>query len=217
MELNSTSNEPKKIRTQIGENETTPKSLEPDIEFKKKINESKRRLADKVLEKRGRGRPKRDLPDSGKIKARPESEPTASTETVSKIQETPNIAVYIKAPLQFISKIPAQNYGIPELALDDMEAMACADSLNQCLQAFAPNVGAMSPQTAAIFSAASVFGSIGFQKYMIFKEKKGSAKEREKIFNPDPEPPQNLNPDLSQMGTGGPSNFAGDYFQTLKN
>lgn len=142
-----------------------------DVEFKKTIEESKAKIAEAHAEKvikRGRGRPK-------KISEPKPAMPTEAIGTQSQISEIsppPDLTPLIKGPLIFVSKIPAEKHKIPELALSPDEAQACAESLNQLLNAFVPDVGNMSPKTAAVVSGAMVFGSIFFQKYQIYLDKR---------------------------------------------
>jgi polysaccharide pyruvyl transferase WcaK-like protein len=80
----------------------------------------------------------------------------------SQVQPAPDISKYIKNPIQFVSKIPAAKYQIPELAFSDEEAMACAESINGILQAFVPDQNAMDPKTASVLSLGMVVGYISF-------------------------------------------------------
>ena len=163
------------MKTPKTEETTTPapenKSENQESEILKvKIEESKAAIQkaaqiDAPTVKRGPGRPPKK-PQAPPV-APPIVEPIESLSTTP----APNIAPLIKSPIQMISKLPAVKYQIPELAFSDDEAEACAESLNQVIQAFVPDVGKMDPKTAAVIGAVSVFGSIGFQKYMIFKEK----------------------------------------------
>lgn len=83
------------------------------------------------------------------------------------------------------SKIPAHKYGIPELAFTIDEAGICALSCNNLLNVFIPDIGRMNPKTAAVISAFSTFGAIGFQKYQIYLIK--MKEKREKENSPTPE------------------------------
>lgn len=83
-----------------------------------------------------------------------------------------DLAPFLKTPIQVISKIPASKYQCADLAFSDDEAKACAESLNQIVEAFIPDLNQMDPKTAAVVSGLSVFGSIAFQKYSIYQQKR---------------------------------------------
>lgn len=93
----------------------------------------------------------------------------------------PDVSKYLAGPLVALSKIPAHKHGIAELALTEDEAKACAEALNNCVQAFIPDVNQMSPKTAAVVTAVLTFGSIGYMKFSIY-----AAHQAKK--NPKPEP-----------------------------
>ncbi len=95
---------------------------------------------------------------------------------------TPDISRYLVNPLIGLSKFPANHYEIPELALTVDEATVCAQSLNDLLNVFAPTIGAMSPKTMAILSAATTIGTIGFSKYQVY-----ASKTQEKRAKPPPQ------------------------------
>lgn len=142
-------------------------------EFKKIVDESRQKIASEVptAVKRGRGRPRKVRPDSvsQSIQSGPRP-PSVATETPK--TPPPDISRYLETPIISLSKLPAVKYEIPELQFDENEAKACAESLNQVLQAFVPSVGEMSPKTAAVVSAFATFGSIGFSKYQIYLDKR---------------------------------------------
>lgn len=143
-----------------------------ELNFEKIATESKNTVnINKTAAKRGRGRP-RKIPLNAE---------TGQNTIKAEIVPPPDISGFICKPLKFISTIPAQKYNIPELALNDDEAMECAKSLNELLNAFVPDMESMSPKTAAIFGSIMVFGSIGFQKYSIILEnQKQVASENQK-------------------------------------
>lgn len=162
------------METQINPAPAQAAPTNDNAEFKKKIEESKVVIAEAAqAPKRGRGRPPKPRPELSAQNTPNQAEPMQAA------VPAPNISAYIKQPLIVISKIPAVNYQIPELQLSDDEASACAESLNQVVQAFVPNVNNMDPKTAAVVSAFAVFGSVGFQKYSIFKEKQKTLPKKE--------------------------------------
>jgi hypothetical protein len=178
-----------------------------DGAFKKVIEKSKANLAGAVTQKIGRagkrgkykkrGRPKvQAAPESPRIVTDVPTSDTPQTSTVAdpgaSLSPTPSLAPFIKMPLKVLSEIPAQKHEIPELALTDDEAMACAESLDQILQAFAPNMSQMSPKTAAVISAATVIGSIGFKKWAIFKAKVPTKIVSETLAPEKPPEPQTV-------------------------
>lgn len=132
-----------------------------------------------------RGRPK------GSTKARPTVDGSPSTvgssESAGSVatgapKPAPNISRELILPIKALSRIPAVNYKIPDLAFNDEEAGACAEALQSCLNAFIPDVENMSPKTAAVVTGMLTFGSIGFSKYQIYSEemqkRRGSVRER---------------------------------------
>lgn len=150
-----------------------------DQAFQKIIEESKAKIQEAHIEqlpKRKPGRPRKNpLPTSESHG----SATVAETVTLQAPTPPPDLAPMMKGPLIFISKIPATKHNIPELALSPDEAQLCAESLNQILNAFVPDVGNMDPKTAAVVSGSMVFGTVFFQKYQIYLDKKKSI---------DPEP-----------------------------
>jgi len=143
--------------------------------------------------KRGRGRP----PGSGK--KNPELHVVDSTPhpaVESPKSPPPDISRFLVAPITMVSKIPAQKYGIPELAFSLDEAGMCAAACNELLAAFVPTMGEMSPKTAAIITFGATVGSIGFQKYQIYlgkiaeiRAKTVSQKNTDANSEPAPEGP----------------------------
>lgn len=147
-----------------------------DADFQKTIEESKAAIQNekqKVV-KKGRGRPRKsgDAP-TPQTNTSPQQSPGLSPAA------PPDLKQYLVPPMIAISKIPATKHQIPELALSQDEAEACAIALNQCLQAFIPDVNTMSPKTAAIVSLALTVGTIGFQKYSIYQDKKPKVQKPE--------------------------------------
>lgn len=148
-------------------------SVETDTEsFKAVVEQSKNTLHNEELKSvkvkgRGPGRPKKD---EGQPSVAPSNGAPHHSQD-SSVNKPLDISQYLVVPLQALSKIPANNTGIPELMLEPNEALACAISLNEVLNAFAP-AGQLNPKTAAILGAFSTFGSIGFMKYQIYLEKR---------------------------------------------
>lgn len=181
----------------MNENENT--------EFKKIIQQSKEKISDAHSEKSARrkpGRPKKIRPEEKtreSIQAMPPGGPQIN------VNPAPDMSEHLKLPIQFISKIPAAKHGIPDLALSDQEALACAQGLNGVLQAFVPNMETMDPKTASILSLGVVIGSIGFQKYMIFMAHKPKNTESEKKEPEIQDEVRNLSPTNSES-----------YFNTVR-
>lgn len=159
--------------------------------FKAKIEESKTRLEQaEAAPKRGRGRPRKvQMPGPAPAGVDP-SRPSVSAQPAP----TPDISPYLINPLIGASKIPAARTGIPELALTEDEAGACAKSLNDLLNAFAPDLGQMDPKTAAILSASATCGGIIFSKYQIYVKKTAELRATA-VNNPDnPGNPESTSP-----------------------
>lgn len=168
--------------------------------FETIVAESKAAIAgaDPSPVKRGRGRPRKD---SGVPHAIPEA-PAASAPASLQVQPAPDISTHIKGPLMALSKIPAHRTGIPELALDEGEAGACASALNEILKAFVPDQNSMSPKTAAVVMGVLTFGSIGFTKYQIYADEMA----KRMPMKPVPEVQE-------EIASQPPKAHGGDYFR----
>lgn len=179
--------EPKSVSTfdstSKEEGSAEPKAVS-ETPFEQVVKESQAKIAEESastsVPRRGRGRPRKIQSDEAPKVAAAESPVVASP-----ISPPPDISKILTTPLQALSKIPAKNYGVADLALTQEEAAACAESLNQVLQAFVPDQNAMSPKTAAVVMAFLTFGSIGFSKYMILLD---AEEAREKLEPKKPEP-----------------------------
>lgn len=163
--------------------DVAPKAVS-ETPFEQVVKESQAVIAQETasdsVPKRGRGRPRKVVASDAPKKVEVENSVAASP-----ISPPPDISQILVTPLQALSKIPAKNYNVADLALTTEEAQACAESLNQVLQAFVPDQNAMSPKTAAVVMAFLTFGSIGFSKYMILLDAEA---EREKLEPKKPEP-----------------------------
>ena len=158
MELSSN---PKKIKQVENGHDKKPESnFEKAVEDSRQKLRATTRIEPKV---RPRGRPRKD----GTERPRPVSDETQGSQKPV-ATPPPDISQFLKVPLIALSQIPAAKNKIPELALSSDEAEAVAQSFNKILEAFIPDVGAMSPKAAAIISASVVIGAIGFQKYQIY-------------------------------------------------
>jgi len=156
-----------------------------NFDFAEKVEQSKKVIQDQVTEKLAKQEKKKSVrggarPGAGRkrletTERRPSDQTTQGpTELPSgqSIAPPPDISIYLTQPLIAVSKIPAVKHGIPELALSQEEALACAQSLNAVLGAFVPDTATMDPKTASVIGCLVTMGSIGFQKYVIFNEKK---------------------------------------------
>lgn len=151
-----------------------------DSDFKAVVEESRAAIQAQEITppKRGRGRPKKSS-DSAKVTEAP------SQSLAGPAQPPPNISTYLEFPLIALSKGPARKHDLPELALTQEEAKACAEALQACLNAFLPDVNNMSPKTAAIAGLLVTVGSIGFTKYSMLADKQAEIAKRNP---PKPEP-----------------------------
>lgn len=187
------------------ETKELPNGRTDDKDFKKKVEESRENIRAAHSEKAGRrgpGRPKKVRPEE--VKRETMSTQTQSADPIVR-QPSPDVSVYLKNPIMFVSKIPAAKHGIPELAFSDDEAMACAQGINGILQAFVPDQNSMDPKTASILSLGMVVGSIGFQKYMIYMTAVKSKPQ-------EPKKEENTQPTINDFGSVDSQN----YFQTIK-
>lgn len=190
------------METQINPGSQNQDLSKNTTDFKKVVEESKQALATTTITpKRGPGRPP---------KQRPIQEPhvTAPAPTEGPRPApvpAPDISKFLKQPIIMLSKAPAVKYKVPELQFSDDEAAACAEALNNVVQAFVPDVGQMDPKTAAVVSAVAVFGAVGFQKYQIYRDNIKMA--------PPPPKESEVQAEIktNQQSAGIP---AGDYFAT---
>lgn len=147
--------------------------------FKIEVEKSKANLMEsEAPAKRGRGRPPKKKSETAAPGADTPSSVTGPTPPPT------DMSPYLIEPLTMISKIPAGKTGIPELALTPDEAAMCAHSINNLLNVFIPDVSQISPKSAAVISASTVFGAVFFQKYQIYLIKRKSA------ANPTPQAPK---------------------------
>lgn len=172
------------MESQLNNENPTPPAVNSD--FAEIVKESKENIqaAEMVPPKGKAGRKKLPRDENGKIIRDPSapsrvkasggaSGPSVATQgTPSPSSPPPDISKHLIAPLIGLSKIPAMRYRTPELALTGDEAALCAHSLQECLNAFVPDVGQMSPKTAAVIGVFLTFGSIGFSKYQIYLERR---------------------------------------------
>lgn len=175
-------------------------------DFKAKVEESKIKIQSETLPPPG----KRPVGRPPKLKvSETVAPPNASVHAVQSFgpgAPPPDISKHLILPLMGASRIPAASFGIPEIALSMEEAVLCAGACNDLLNAFSPTVGVMSPKTAAVFAAASVFGSIGFSKYIEYSSR---------IQKPAPKVDVNASEQISQpfpVQKGGDVNAA-EYFK----
>jgi hypothetical protein len=168
-----------------------------NTEFKSIVEQSKSKIAEatqlenKIEQKRGPGRPRKHPVSGSQVVSEAPAAPLESSSI--------DISQHLKAPLIGLSKIPAIKYEIPELAFDETEALACAESLNNVLTAFVPDASKMDPKTAAVLGAAVTFGSIGLTKFQIYSQKQQEKKLNEPKNTPTPEVTplnQNFNPEM---------------------
>lgn len=180
-----------------------PAVLDATAEFATKVAESKQNIAaENATPKRGRGRPRKVVPVTAAPQQSMHSEPS-----VVQGPPPPDISQHLTTPLIAISKIPAAKYGVPEIALTPDEAALCAKSLNDMLNAFVPDVGQMSPKTAATIGFFTTVGSIAFSKYAIYATKAPATIEAPPASPPTP----GASPFPTQTALE-----AGEYFKSPK-
>lgn len=158
----------------------------PDIDFKAVVEESKAVVEGTDLKTPPKRRPGRPPKSDGKS---PET-PNSAVSNGVPVQPPPDLTKMIVRPIMEISKIPARKHGIPELAFDADEAMSCAAALNDVLNAFIPDINAMSPKTTAVVMCFVTFGSVGFTKYSIYMDKKGKEVFKKNVLEPVEEKPK---------------------------
>lgn len=182
-------------------NENTEINLKNDDDFSKVIEESKQKIHETGIietKKRNRGRPQKTASTQSAVPLN-NSQPLPPN-LGGPVNPPPDITPFLVEPLIAVSKIPARNHGIKELALTKEEAQLCATALNECLKAFVPDMGTMSPKTAAVIGLFVTVGSVGFSKYQVYLENK----PREEI---KPEPT------IQELNAEAPKIDAGEYFR----
>lgn len=171
--MKSNLNKPKKSREKQATPEIpkTPEIQNPDpkptaveSEFNQIVQESREALQSEPIKepkKRGPYRKREQVETSPQ-----------NPQTSPQVQEPAklNLAPHLVAPIQLLSKIPANNYRIKELALDQTEAEQVALALQGCIDAFVPDLNAMSPKTAAIVTLGLVASTIFITKYQIYSD-----------------------------------------------
>lgn len=212
MARNSSKNKNKQLKTDLNNAvpENNPGTVTPvakDPNFEQAIQESKAAIQAEGLKdvKKRVGRPRKEVPPTPQNNTLHAAQPG--------IQSTPDTSKYLAGPLMALSKIPAHNKGIPELALTEDEAMLCAKSIDDLIKAFVPDLNNMSPKTAAIMGCCLTFGSIGFNKYAIYAAelKKREPKPETPLEMPVDKPVQNVDkPELKEPNVG-----AGEYFRNM--
>lgn len=152
-------------------NSNNSENQNQDKNFEQVVAESKAKIQDDMVKKEPRKRgpyKKRGQATTEAVQSGPA--PQAQTgSTQPSPQPIGNLTSQLKAPIQALSKLPAMKYQIPELVFDENEATMCAEAVNNILNAFIPDVNAMSPKTAAIMGGVLIFGSVGFNKVMIYQ------------------------------------------------
>lgn len=112
--------------------------------------------------KRGRGRPPKVTASE------PAPGPATAQGAAPGAVPLPDITKHLALPIKLIGSIPARKYKIPEMGLDDNEAMLVAESIKGILDAFIPDVSKMSPKAAALLTAGITIGSVATMKYMVY-------------------------------------------------
>jgi hypothetical protein len=189
-------------------------------DFQEIVSESRAKIAESQNSTEVKLRPKTTA--TGRPVGRPRKHPRP-TENVSVSGDGPALSPavepkndytnLIKIPLVHFSKYPAVKYQIPELQVTDDEATQCARALNDIANAFVPDVEKMDPKTAAVVQGLAVFGSIGFQKYLIFQESQKQKAPPPAPKNPDEFPPPPADQIKNQIKNGVEPD---QYFKTLR-
>lgn len=150
--------------------------------FSNIVSQSKERIAGVTVDtsKRRVGRPrKEENQNQNPIPETPRENPVQNNERVEAVEKV-DITPYLVLPLKVASLYPANRTEIPELALTDEEALACAQSIQAILDVYTPDIAQADPKQAALIQAFTTFGAIGFGKYMIYLQKKPTMKKPEK-------------------------------------
>lgn len=138
----------------------------------------------------------------------PEQSP-ASGGVVSASIPMPDTSALLVAPLKIVSRIPARKYQVNELALNDTEALELAQSINQVVQVFFPDLGALSPKAAAAFNFGAVASTLILTKYQIYSEKRAEIELKTK----ENELKSELNQELNLIKTPPEPTNPSDFFK----
>lgn len=201
--------------------EPTTKEPAHAPDFSTVVKESQERLAGEnpappaasssSTSKPGPGRPKK-CPKHGKsirecgCEISAEKKETAA-QKIEPVMAEIDLSEHLRLPIQSLSRIPASKYQIPELTFNLEESRACAEALNGVINAFAPNLERMSPQSAAVLSAGLVFGSIGFTKFQIYasvmeERRRSNSKPADEIQNEIANTPKTLHAEAAFRRSG---------------
>ena len=154
----------------------------PETNIDAVIKDSKSVLSKKEPKKGKRGRP----PGSSK---RPDADQTIPKAESAKAPET----VYVPGPMvpafkevwKLAFRVPADKYKCPEARLTDEEAEAPAIATDQVLNAFTPDLNALSPKATACVQFVVVVGMLFISKRMIINEHR--ERTEPKIERPGPD------------------------------
>lgn len=103
-----------------------------------------------------------------KMQAESPQNPQTNGQAAAPAQPAPDIKQFLIDPIIAVSNIPANKHQIPELGFNRAEAEACANAIQNVIDAFIPDWSKMDPKTASILSAALVVSSIGIGKMQIY-------------------------------------------------
>lgn len=155
-------------------------------EFKKAVEESKVAVAEAAQKpgKGRRGRPSLPRDAAGNV-IRNTGASNGATPSVGAQTHSPSASGFqskdiLVEPLITISKVPAKRHDIPELALDQDQAMAIAGAVDKIVDAFMPDLEKLSPKKTAIIFGCFTIGGITLSKYLIYAQTMNERMERER-------------------------------------
>lgn len=145
-------------------------------DFKAAIQESKAVIHEAAMQKVKGSRGRKPLPRDANGNIIRESAPVvngASLHDSGSTTLTPQNQIdhsqLLVTPIQILSSIPARKHDIEELAFNDEEARALAQSLDKVFNAYFPDIEKMSPKAAAWISFGMVGVSLTVSKVSIYQ------------------------------------------------
>lgn len=177
---------------------TTAQTGNESSDFKAAIQESKNAIHEAAMQKVKGSRGRKPLPRdaNGNIIREPASmghsmpNDNGASPTLASQNQIDHSQLLIE-PLKIFSAIPARKHEIEELAFNDEEAKALAQSLDKLFNAYFPDVEKMSPKAAAWISLGFVGVSLGVSKVSIYQavmsERRKQIQKREAELRTDNE------------------------------
>lgn len=160
-------------------------------DFKAAIAESKAAIHEAEMQKVKSGRGRKPLPRDENGNIIRESAPMGTTNGNNNFAPQAQASqidhsTLLVEPIKIISMVPARKHDIPDLAFDDQEAQALAQSIDKVFNAYFPDIEKMSPKAAAWISFGMVTVSLTVSKVSIYQAVMMERKKNQKRDAPRP-------------------------------